>query len=86
MSGVSAGKAQKGDVLVTISEPESDLRLTVTSTVQGLYGRRIEAVCKELLDDLHIVKGHFEVVDQQAFDCVIRARLRCAIARMGGLL
>lgn len=86
MSGVSAGKAQKGDVLVTISEPESNLRLTVTSTVQGLYGRRIEAVCMQLLDELGITKGRFEIVDQQAFDCVIRARLRCAIARMGGLL
>ena len=86
MSGVSAGKAQKGDVLVTISEPESNLRLTVTSTVQGLYGRRIEAVCMQLLDELGITKGRFEIVDQQAFDCVIRARLRCALARMGGLL
>jgi|GEM_PF-2910732 len=86
MDAVSAGAMQKGDVLVTISEPGCERTIEVRSTVQGLYGRRIEAVCKELLDDLHIVKGHFEVVDQQAFDCVIRARLRCAIARMGGLL
>lgn len=86
MDAVSSGKAQKGDVVVTISEFESDLTLTVTSTVQGLYGNRIETVCKELLTGMGIVKGRFDVADQQAFDCVIRARLRCAIARMGGTL
>ena len=86
MDTFSSGKAQKGDVVVTISEIESDRSLTVTSTVQGLYGTRIETVCNELLDGLGITKGRFEVADQQAFDCVIRARLRCAIARMRGTL
>lgn len=89
MNIVSAGKAQKGDVVVTISEPDSERRLLLSSTVQVLFGARIEAVCVQLLDELEICHGLFVVDDYQAFDSVIRARLRCAIARMaqaGGVL
>ncbi len=78
----SAGKAQKGDALVTIHEDCGPLRLTLTSSVKGLFGTQIESVCRQVLQDLGVVSGQVEVEDQQALDCVLRARLRCAVERL----
>jgi citrate lyase subunit gamma (acyl carrier protein) len=89
----SAGKAQKGDALVTIhtdnGTDNGPLRLTITSSVQGLFGTQIEAVCRQVLQELGVVSGQIVVDDQQALDCVLRSRMRCAVQRLrqqGGLL
>jgi len=78
----SAGKAQKGDALVTIQEDCRPLSLTITSSVQGLFGTQIESVCRQVLHDLGVVSGQIMVDDQQALDCVLRARIRSAVQRL----
>ena len=78
----SAGKAQKGDVLVTIHDVCGPLRLTLTSSVQGLFGTQMEAVCRQVLQEIGVVSGQIVVDDQQALDCVLRSRIRCAVQRL----
>jgi citrate lyase subunit gamma (acyl carrier protein) len=90
---VHAGKAQKGDVLVTIhtdnGTDNGPLCLTITSSVQGLFGTQIEAVCRQVLQELGVASGQILVEDQQALDCVLRARMRTAVQRLrqqGGMV
>jgi len=89
LRSASAGKVQKGDALVTIHEDCGPLRLNITSSVQGLFGTQIEAVCRQVLQEIGVVSGQVVVDDQQALDCVLRARMRCAVQRLrqlGGFL
>jgi len=79
---VNAGKAQKGDVLVTVHDDCKPLRLAITSSVQGLFGAQIEAACRQVLQEIGVVSGQIVVDDQQALDCVLRARIRCAVQRL----
>jgi len=79
---ITAGRVQRGDLQVTITDPNAPRTIEIHSTVERLFGSTIANTCKHVLDELHIENGHFFIEDQQAFDFVIRARIRCALARM----
>ncbi|MDY0303065.1 MAG: hypothetical protein RBQ65_00280 [Sphaerochaeta sp.] len=80
----TAGKRERGDALVTVQRSDVP-SIVITSAVSGLFGRYhrsvVDAVLKEEKEtDLAVL-----IEDEQALDCVLRARLLCAIQRLRSL-
>ena len=75
-----AGTLESSDAMVTV-EPGEGIELSVSSSVMNQYGRQIKATVLETLERLDVKDAKITVVDKGALDCVIRARLRCALCR-----
>ena len=76
-----AGTLESSDALVTVEPAMGGIELDISSSVMNQYGRQIKATVLETLERLGVTEGKVTVVDKGALDCVIRARLRCAVCR-----
>lgn len=74
------GTLESSDIMITITEAEA-LTVNLTSPVIQFYGERIQAVIKEVLEELNITGADVDAVDHGALDCTIRARMYAAAER-----
>lgn len=75
-----AGTLESSDIMITIGKAQA-ITVNLTSPVDQLYGERIRAVIKEVLEELDIAGAEVEAVDHGALDCTIRARMYAAAER-----
>lgn len=80
-----AGALEKSDVHVTIEPGVKGIELTLSSKVMALYGKQIRTVVLKTLDRLEVRDAKITVVDNGALDCIIKARVECAVFRAAGI-
>lgn len=80
MEGV-AGKRERADALVTVRRAPVQ-SIHIDSPVSDLFGHLQRRVVEEVLQQAGNETVQVTVEDDQALDCVIRARLLCALARL----
>ena len=78
----SCGSVQSSDCLVTVN-PSDTLVITIESVVYAQYGKAIRKVVTDTLEAKGINTLEVHIADKGAFDHVIKARLLCALERMG---
>lgn len=80
-----SGSLESNDLIVTVDlNYEEGLHIEIDSVVKEKFGKKIEKVTRETLDELNINNGHIKLVDKGALDFTIRARLKTAIKRAEG--
>ncbi|MFA5447734.1 MAG: hypothetical protein WC233_05610 [Sphaerochaeta sp.] len=80
MEGI-AGNKERGDALVTVRRAPVQ-SIHIESPVSDLFGHLHRSVVEEVLQHEGNETVQVIVEDDQALDCVIRARLLCALARL----
>ena len=78
-----AGTLESSDVLVTL-EPGDGLDIQIESVVMKQFGDEILAVTKDVLREFDVDNARVSVVDRGALECVLRARVECAVLRAKG--
>ena len=77
-----AGTMESSDIIVTIEPKEtSGIELTLESDVMQQFGRQIEKVIRETLDELGVEAAYVNAVDKGALDCTVAARTMAAAYR-----
>ena len=80
-----AGTLESSDALVRITPvPDThSVAIVITSSVEKQFGDAIRATVDEVLAEHPITGVEIAIEDKGALDCVLRARLTCALARAG---
>ncbi|HHS49543.1 MAG TPA: citrate lyase subunit gamma [candidate division Zixibacteria bacterium] len=73
-----AGKKTKGDIEITI-RPFEERTISLTSSIDKLYGTKIKAEIEAELDRLGVMNASVVAVDDGALDYVISARVEAAV-------
>lgn len=81
----SAGTLESSDVQIIIEPKESGLDLAITSSVLNQYGKQIRTTVIDTLKDLQVENAKVTVTDKGALDCIIKARVQCAVFRSAGI-
>lgn len=76
-----AGTLESSDAQVMIEPGDNGIELSINSIVMGQYGRQIKAVTLQTLQGLGVEHARLTVVDRGALDCIIKARVECAVFR-----
>ncbi|HOD41020.1 MAG TPA: aldolase/citrate lyase family protein [Candidatus Wallbacteria bacterium] len=82
---VTAGKADKSDVLINCRKKEAGQGVTIAikSSVKAFFAKHIESLVSSKIKELSINDIQIEVEDNGALDFVILARLEAALVKMG---
>ncbi|MBO1304531.1 citrate lyase acyl carrier protein [Enterococcus sp. 669A] len=78
-----AGTLESSDAQVTIEPSTNGLELTIQSSVMNQYGRQIQKVVLETLENLQVKDAAVIVIDKGALECTLKARVECAVFRSG---
>lgn len=81
-----AGTLESSDAMVTVEPNESGVTLEIESSVINQYGKQIKAVVLETLENLEVKNAAVRVVDKGALDCILRARVECAVFRSNSMV
>ena len=85
VKNAQAGTLESGDILIQISPAEEPgLTVNLDSTVAYQFGRQIEALIRETLQERGIETAIVDATDKGALDCTIRARATAAAVRATG--
>ncbi|MBO4385294.1 MAG: citrate lyase acyl carrier protein [Clostridia bacterium] len=77
-----AGTMESSDIIVRIEPKETEgIELTLESAVMQQYGKQIEKVIRETLEELGVTKAYVNAVDKGALDCTVAARTLAAAYR-----
>lgn len=77
-----AGTLESSDVMISLApNPSGGIRIDLQSQVAALFGNAIRKTVAQILEEMDVQDALVTVVDKGALDCVIRARLRCAVCR-----
>ncbi len=77
-----AGTLESSDVQIAIApNPGQGIEIDLESDVKAQFGEAIEETVRDVLAEFDIADASVRLLDKGALDCVIRARLRCAICR-----
>ena len=80
-----AGTLESSDVLVTITpSPGQGVEIELESEVKAAFGAAIEAAVRRELELAEVTDVRILLQDRGALDCVISARVRCALYRAAG--
>ncbi len=79
-----AGTLESSDVLVTLEPCSEGLDIHIESVVMKQFGDEILAVTKDVLREFDVDQAKVSVVDRGALECVLRARVECAVLRAKG--
>ena len=79
----TAGTLESSDVFVTI-EPHQGLDIHIDSVVIKQFGDSILSATQEVLSEFDVTDAKVSVVDRGALECVLRARVECAVLRAKG--
>ena len=80
----TAGTLESSDVFVSLEPCEQGLDIHIESVVMKQFGDDILAVTKDVLREFEIEDAKVSVVDRGALECVLRARVECAVLRAKG--
>ena len=81
MKPAIAGTLESSDCQVTVEAGEGKVDLVLESVVMNQFGNQIRKVTLETLERLGVDNVKITIVDKGALDCVISARVRCALYR-----
>ena len=77
-----AGTLESSDVQIAIApNPGRGIDIDLESDVKAQFGEAIETTVRDVLAEFGIEDAAVRLMDKGALDCVIRARLRCAVCR-----
>ena len=77
-----AGTLESSDVQITVAPNTGrGIDIDLESDVKAQFGEAIEETVRSVLAEFDISEASVRLLDKGALDCVIRARLRCAICR-----
>ena len=77
-----AGTLESSDVQIAIApNPGRGIEIDLESDVKAQFGEAIEETVRDVLAEFDISEASVRLLDKGALDCVIRARLRCAVCR-----
>lgn len=77
-----AGTLESSDVQIAIApNPGRGIDIDLESDVKAQFGDAIEETVRDVLAEFDITDASVRLLDKGALDCVIRARLHCAICR-----
>lgn len=79
-----AGTMESSDCMVTIRPGDGSVDIELESDVKVMFGQSILATIQDTLAGLGVTSAEVEVRDRGALDCVIRARVECAVCRAAG--
>lgn len=80
----TAGTMESNDIMVTLEPQEAGgVQIALSSSVMQQFGRQIEAVIRQTLDELGVANAAVDAVDKGALDCTVRARVLAAAYRAG---
>lgn len=81
-----AGTLESSDILVRI-EPneEAGIEINLKSSVEKQFGRQIRKVINNTLETMGVKSAKIIATDKGALDCVIKARVECAVFRAAGM-
>lgn len=80
----TAGTLESSDVFVSIEPYDHGLDIQVDSVVIKQFGEEILSATKDVLREFEITDAKVSVVDRGALECVLRARVECAVLRAKG--
>ena len=80
----TAGTLESSDVFVSIEPCEQGLYIHIDSVVIKQFGDSILSATKDVLREFDIADAKVSVVDRGALECVLRARVECAVLRGKG--
>jgi len=80
----TAGTLESSDVFVTMEPSQQGLDIHIESVVMKQFGDSILAATKDVLQEFDITDAKVTVVDRGALECVLRARVECAVLRAKG--
>ena len=77
-----AGTLESSDVQIAVApNPGGGIAIDLESDVKAQFGDAIEETVRQVLAEFDISDASVRLLDKGALDCVIRARLRCAVCR-----
>lgn len=77
-----AGTLESSDVQIAVApNPGGGIAIDLESDVKAQFGDAIEETVRQVMEEFEITDASVRLVDKGALDCVIRARLRCAVCR-----
>jgi len=77
-----AGTLESSDLMVKVAPSDKGTReIVIQSEVMKQFGKQINRVVTDTLDQLEISEGSIVIEDKGALDCVIRARVQAAVLR-----
>lgn len=77
-----AGTLESGDVQISVTPaPGQGISIDLESNVKVQFGSAIQETVLQVLEEFEVSSASVRLVDMGALDCVIRARLRCALCR-----
>lgn len=81
-----AGTLESSDILVRI-EPNEEvgIEIELKSSVEKQFGRQIRKVINTTLETMGVKSAKVIAADKGALDCVIKARVECAVFRAAGM-
>jgi citrate lyase subunit gamma (acyl carrier protein) len=80
-----AGTMESSDVMITVEPGGNGIEIEIKSIVEKQFGREIQRAITETLEELDVKKARVKAVDKGALDCTIRARVKTAVFRSGGM-
>lgn len=75
-----AGTLESNDILITVDNGEG-LTIELESSVKKQFGKQIEKVIRETLEELNVENVKLTAVDKGALDYTIKARVEAACFR-----
>ena len=79
-----AGTLESSDVFVTLEPGGQGLEIDIDSVVIKQFGEEILRVVKDELTQQDVTDAKVSIVDRGALECVLRARVECAVLRAKG--
>ena len=76
-----AGTMESNDCMVTIRPGQDGIHIDLQSDVEKMFGKSIRATVIATLGELSVENADISILDRGALDCVIRARVQCAVCR-----
>lgn len=80
----ACGTLESSDVFVTLEPADDGLDIQIESVVMKQFGDEILSVTKDVLREFDVDNARVSIVDRGALECVLRARVECAILRAKG--
>ncbi|MCI8453132.1 MAG: citrate lyase acyl carrier protein [Lachnospiraceae bacterium] len=77
-----AGTLESSDCQIVLRpNPGRGIEIDLDSAVKAMFGDSILETVKRTLAELAVTDASVEIRDRGALDCVIQARLQCAVCR-----
>jgi citrate lyase subunit gamma (acyl carrier protein) len=76
-----AGTMESNDIYVMVQPSEGGIEINIESIVMKQFGKQIEKVIRETLDNLQVENALIVAKDRGALDYTISARIEAAIKR-----